>query len=470
MRDSTGMRPGRVRLPQIRAWVLTITTADPVRSVLAQATALIILGLLGGAILSVPLTLARRGGNAMGAGVAIPLLGMLFWMNRSGTSAAPGLLSLLILSGILTPPLPDVHGWGSAVVHAELTVAVVIATVLGAPRWGLLTLVLAGTGVWGRSILAGSADDPGTWDLIAMGAPVLGIWAVGALAFAGIVQAVRRMAAHTADIAAAEAARRTMMRGVGHDMNNRLQELLLDTAMVREAIVEGDRDRGLADLESFTHTLVLLSSMSRDLLDAALAETGDLRLQKDACDLGRMTHTVVAQLASTIRRAELTVSVVTHPAPAWADAPRLLRVMHNIVGNAIKFTPAGGTITIATGMDAQGVWWSCQDTGPGIDPDVLQHLGASPGTGRHARCGTGIGLYASTQIVAAHNGTLVYASEGPGTRVTMRLPHAEPGAGDPPAPGFDQAGAARCSDATDDRRSPGTGDPAPGSAPYALRT
>jgi signal transduction histidine kinase len=117
-----------------------------------------------------------------------------------------------------------------------------------------------------------------------------------------------------------------------------------------------------------------------------------------------------------------------------ADCPDLLvdrrafgQVLINVIGNAAKFTPADGSITIRCENDAQGFRLKIEDTGPGIPAEMVKQLGEpfrqveSPYSRRHG--GTGLGLHISRSLMRLHGGDIEIASElGKGTTVSLLFP------------------------------------------------
>jgi signal transduction histidine kinase len=114
--------------------------------------------------------------------------------------------------------------------------------------------------------------------------------------------------------------------------------------------------------------------------------------------------------------------------PMLGDAVRLQQAMSNLVSNAVKFTPAGGTIRIVLDRDADHVRIAVSDSGEGIDPAFLPHVferfRQAPGVGSRHRSGLGLGLWVVQQVVALHGGTVAVASDGRGrgATFTVRLP------------------------------------------------
>lgn len=241
-----------------------------------------------------------------------------------------------------------------------------------------------------------------------------------------------RVRARTAELAVAEQRRRDTMKGVGHDMGNLLMAMSGSASIATEALERHDLAEARQFLERFESVTLRLGRVAADLVDSALAETGQLTLQPRALDLAAATEAVLAELAGALARGQLAVSVSDAQAsPAFADPDRIKRVMHNVIGNAIKYTPRGGRIEITVGAEGGRVVWTCRDTGRGVSPEQLALLGQElrrfdPAASQ----GVGLGLYTSQQIVLASGGEIAYSSAGAqaGTTVAVWLPAAPEGA------------------------------------------
>ena len=107
-----------------------------------------------------------------------------------------------------------------------------------------------------------------------------------------------------------------------------------------------------------------------------------------------------------------------------ADEPRLLQVMDNLLTNALKFTPEGGSVRVTAALDAGGVRFSVCDSGPGIPPESLPHLFDRFWTTRKDNpTGAGLGLAIARGIVEAHGGGLeVESTPGEGASFHVVLP------------------------------------------------
>jgi PAS domain S-box-containing protein len=172
-----------------------------------------------------------------------------------------------------------------------------------------------------------------------------------------------------------------------------------------------------------------------DLLDTARIDAGQLRLEPRPVSLIRLVVDSVDARRPDAAAKRITVAVdVARHLPVHADPVRLRQVLDNLVSNAVKYTPAGGTVTVTGRHDDAGAVTTLRvtDTGIGIPPDQLPHLfdrffRASNAVSQGIK-GTGLGLAISKAIIDAHHGTITAepaAAEG-GTTFTITLPSHPP--------------------------------------------
>jgi signal transduction histidine kinase len=171
-----------------------------------------------------------------------------------------------------------------------------------------------------------------------------------------------------------------------------------------------------------------LQRIVEDLLLVAQIEADRLELRTGRADLAQIATAAVEAARPAAEEKEVALELQTNGAlPFDADASRLGQVLDNLVSNAIKFTPSGGSVVVST-RNSDG--WACvevADTGIGVPQDEVGQLfsrfyRASSAT-RRAIPGTGLGLVIARAIVEAHGGSIELESrEGEGTRVTVSLP------------------------------------------------
>ena len=177
--------------------------------------------------------------------------------------------------------------------------------------------------------------------------------------------------------------------------------------------------------ESGSHLLQLIS----DILDLTKAEAGMLELHEDLVDLAAAVKAVARVSRAPIEKAELTIDIDLPPdlPPLRADERKTRQVFFNLIGNAVKFTPAGGNIRIFGRFDHAGVRVTVADSGIGIAPDdlerVLEPFVQVDSSLSRSHQGTGLGLPAVKSIMELHGGAVELRSRlGAGTEVTVVFP------------------------------------------------
>ena len=173
------------------------------------------------------------------------------------------------------------------------------------------------------------------------------------------------------------------------------------------------------------------------LLDVARIETGAVRLDLQRGDLGAYVRTLSQPFVAAAERNRVHFTTETPAAPLWVrlDPDQLDKVVANLLSNALKFTPAGGSIALTVGRDGDVATVAVRDTGPGLAPEVRARLFERffQGEKSEMQPGTGIGLSLAKELAELHGGTLHVESTtgdpdgGPsGSVFTLRLPLAEP--------------------------------------------
>jgi two-component system phosphate regulon sensor histidine kinase PhoR len=170
-----------------------------------------------------------------------------------------------------------------------------------------------------------------------------------------------------------------------------------------------------------------LTQLVAELTELSRIETGKAELKLEPVDLNQLADEVIAQLSPQIDRQKLAVETKLDASlpPVSADRARVRQVISNLVHNAIKFTPAGGRITVSTRALEGAVGVDIADSGIGISEEDLPHVFERFYKGDRARSGTGtgMGLAIAKHVVEAHGGTIkVESEEGRGSTFSFSLP------------------------------------------------
>ena len=227
-----------------------------------------------------------------------------------------------------------------------------------------------------------------------------------------------------------ETQRRDFVANVSHELRTPLASLRAMVETLQDGAI-GDRAAALDFLARIHQEVDGLSQLVNELLALSRIESGEERLDTPAVPPRLLLERCAERMAPLAERAGVTLALEpAHELPAVrADPEQIGRVLTNLVHNALRFTPAGGTVTLgATADDGQvGLW--VRDTGVGIDPDDLERVFERFYKADRARAtgGTGLGLAIAKHIVQAHGGSIAAASDGPGRGSTFifTLPRAE---------------------------------------------
>jgi two-component system sensor histidine kinase/response regulator len=172
----------------------------------------------------------------------------------------------------------------------------------------------------------------------------------------------------------------------------------------------------------------LVVRMVSTLLDVSRMESGEMRLQPKECDLMGLTRDVMAKLNVLSGRHTLDLNGPDQPVRVTADADLILRVIYNLLANAVKFTPDSGDIRVAIEQVENGVRFSVRDNGPGIPPEYHGRIFEKFGqVDAQRRDSTGLGLTFCKLAVESHGGRIGVASRaGEGSTFWFELPHSAP--------------------------------------------
>ena len=218
---------------------------------------------------------------------------------------------------------------------------------------------------------------------------------------------------------------------VSHDLKNPVSTMNLVAHVLRKHD-KLDKTKQIDFADAIQRSVDKMQFLIADLLDFASIESGTFSVEPRAGNLSAIATTAIGEMntLATAKRQTLGVDIPSDLPQVLVDGRRLGQVISNVLGNAIKFTPAGGSVRISA-IEQRGAVVVCvTDTGPGIPPEhlskVFDRFWQSKET-RHA--GSGLGLSIAKGIVEAHGGRIWAESElGKGSSFFFTLPLASSGA------------------------------------------
>ncbi|WP_396915811.1 sensor histidine kinase [Mycolicibacterium sp.] len=233
---------------------------------------------------------------------------------------------------------------------------------------------------------------------------------------------------------AAEHSRRQLVAFVSHDLRTPLAGIRAVSEAIADGVVSDEEVRLHA--KHIEQESIRLSEMVDDLFEMSKINAGAVQPAHEQVALDEVVddvlaaHRIAAERAGVALKAELP----TEPVRVVGSDRALVRVLSNLVANAIAHTPDGGVVTLTVGSDDTGAWARVDDTGVGIDEADLPRVfdiayrgsnGRVPRADSSLPSGSGLGLAIAAGLVAAHGGSLSAHKLAAGARFEVRLPFAE---------------------------------------------
>ena len=231
--------------------------------------------------------------------------------------------------------------------------------------------------------------------------------------------------------------RRSLLADVSHELRTPL-------AVVRgniEAIIDGVHPADAEHLAAVLDETLILGRLVEDLRTVAMSEAGSLPLHREPSDLGLLIREASEAFEAIARTGGIRILATGATADGLAggaelplleiDPVRIREVVDNLLANALRYTPAGGSVTISTALapDGRFVVVEVADTGPGIAAEVADHLFDRFAKSGESR-GSGLGLAIARHLVEGHGGTIeAHSQPGQGTLIRFTLPVGDEGPG-----------------------------------------
>ncbi|HZZ19667.1 MAG TPA: chemotaxis protein CheB [Opitutaceae bacterium] len=227
----------------------------------------------------------------------------------------------------------------------------------------------------------------------------------------------------------ANAAKDEFLANVSHELRTPLASILLWTTVFKDA---GTSEPELMTeaMEAIRNSAEQQKGLIEDLIDTARIESGKLRLEPSLTGLAGVIESAMHTLypSASAKGVEVELNLDPNLGNAVVDPVRFQQIIWNLVGNAVKFTPTGGTVAVDCRRSSEEIVVTVTDTGDGISADVMpvifKRFGQGANGSQRSTSGLGLGLSITHHLVTLHGGTLEAKSPGPGkgSVFTVRLP------------------------------------------------
>jgi signal transduction histidine kinase len=225
----------------------------------------------------------------------------------------------------------------------------------------------------------------------------------------------RRLKENYEQLRRLEELRDNLVHMVVHDLRNPLTGISgfldLTLALEKETLTED----GLEYLQTAKRSTKAVIDMVSAVLDVSKMEAGEMKLHLVECDLVRIAADLMSDMQSLKEAREMSLDAPPAPVTVVADKDLILRVIQNLLGNALKFTPSDGWIRLGIEPDENRVCVRVRDNGPGILPEyrerIFEKFGQVEARANRQKHSTGLGLTFCKLAVEAHGGSVGVESE-----------------------------------------------------------
>jgi signal transduction histidine kinase len=225
--------------------------------------------------------------------------------------------------------------------------------------------------------------------------------------------------------------RRDLIAWVGHDLRTPLTSVRATVEALADGVVEDPETRARY-LRTAKREINALSNLIDDLFDMAQLDSGGFKLDRAPNAISDLMSDTIERFRPMAEERKVALTGLAAPGvdPVYMDARQISRVLANLVSNAVRYTPAGGRVTLHAYPTRTGVVVEVTDTGDGIRPEDMPHIFEQFFRGERSRSrttgGSGLGLAIVKAIVEAHNGQIrVESTLGKGSRFIITLPQTQ---------------------------------------------
>lgn len=216
-----------------------------------------------------------------------------------------------------------------------------------------------------------------------------------------------------------------MVADIAHELRTPLSNVSGYLEAIRDDVVKPDA----STIASLSEEVDLLTRLVDDLQELALADAGELKLVRQPEDLSQLIQQAVKAIQTRVadKGLQVTIDISGKMPPVNIDYHRISQVMHNLLENAIKYTPNGGKIAVSAAQEGKSIRVTVADNGEGIPVEDLPNMferfyRVDKSRARHAG-GSGLGLTIAKRLIESHGGTIGVQSElGKGSCFSFTIP------------------------------------------------
>ncbi len=225
-----------------------------------------------------------------------------------------------------------------------------------------------------------------------------------------------------------EKAHSHLIATLSHELKTPLTSLRIAAELLGETVSDQLPERAREILATLQEDVARLQTIAGDLLDASRSSAARIGVERRPILLDKVVSEIARPLAMQAHEKGIALELrwPEHPLPIWGDPIKLPWVITNLVGNALRYTPAGGRITIQLEQHDSVARAVVSDTGCGMEGPAMERIFEpyAQGADNPTRAGSaGLGLYITKEIVEAHNGRIfVRSGVGSGTTFTVEIP------------------------------------------------